>query len=232
MPSPCPGPGRRRPRRPAHQASIVAPADAGPPSPRGSRPGYNPRPIARRPTRPRGLSMIITTESVDIPVDGSPMRTVRRPARRPRADTPAWSSTPTSSSSPARCSGSPGGWPATASSSSPPRSTTGSSRPAPSSTSRPTGPGPSKTRASCPTADFDADIRAALDFLADHPRVAPGQLARRRLLLRRPPRLPRRAPARREGDHLLLRDRHPQRQARLRPRRLARSEPARSGASS
>ena len=27
-----------------------------------------------------------------------------------------------------------------------------------------------------PTADFDADIRAALDFLEDHPAVAPGQL--------------------------------------------------------
>ena len=31
--------------------------------------------------------------------------------------------------------------------------------------------------AKLPTADFDADIRAALDHLADHPKVAPGRLA-------------------------------------------------------
>ena len=217
MPSPCPGPRRSIDR------GGSAPDDRSTPGPvrhrPGSKSGLQSPADGRRPARPEG------------PLDDHHDR-IRRPprgrladaavrghARRPRADTRASSSTPTSSSSPARCSGSPGDWPATASPSL-----------APEIYHRIEPPGTvldfeaDRARAlddsaKLPTADFDADIRAALDFLADSPPGRPRPAPRRRLLLRRPPRLPGRAPARREGHHLLLRDRNPQRQARLRPRR-------------
>ena len=77
-----------------------------------------------------------------------------------------------------------------------------------------------------PTDQFDRDIRAALDYLIGHPRVAPDRLAAAGFcfgghLAFRAAFLPGS-----EGHRLLLRHRHPQQQARRRSRRIARLEPA------
>ena len=72
-----------------------------------------------------------------------------------------------------------------------------------------------------PVADFDADVDAALAWLA---RALERVAGRRRPLHRRPPRVPRRLPAAGARDRVLVRDRAARRQARQGPgRRLARS---------
>ena len=72
--------------------------------------------------------------------------------------------------------------------------------------------------AKTPVAHFDEDCRSGLDWLSKHPKVAQRKNRRDRFLHRRPPRFPCRVPTRRARNSLLLRHRHPRRQARSRRR--------------